>query len=629
MNTLYFDVETYYDQNYSLRNMTTTEYVMDHRFEALGAAVALNDEPSRWVPARDLTAFCDSIDWDNTALVSHNAAFDGAVLSWRFKKRPALYIDTLSMSRALLAHKLRSLALKEVAQHLNLGAKGDTIHQMKGVRAHALEASPGFHAEVAQYANTDNELCRGIFKALKKQFPRDEYALVDMIIRMVCEPKFQLDEGLLAVHLQRVRHEKQALLDRLGFSDPAKLMSNELFAAELVSRGVDPPRKISLRTGAETWAFAKTDQGFKDLANHIDPDVQALVAARLGHKTTIEETRTEKFLRIAHKAGNWTARATWLPIPLRFSGAHTHRLSGSDGMNMQNLPRGGTMRKAMRAPKGYKVVAADLSQIEARIVCWLAGAEMLSVFARGEDPYVYQAQSIGAMTPDMVKGSPEFAQGRQLGKGLVLGCGFGIGGPKFQVTVSNPPYNLKLSLSEAQAAVNAYRSKNPEIPRLWSTLGNALESLALRPSMNGTPARSATRVEVVRGLVYEADGDTVQLRLPSGLYLKYHNLRVEAGQLWFEYNGQRQYIYGGKAAENLVQALARCVIMENALRVKRMTGHWPCLQVHDENVYIVRDEYVEEFMAKLEEGMTARPEWAPDLPVATEIKSGETYGDCK
>lgn len=629
MDLLYFDVETYYDQNYSLRNLTTAEYIMEHRFEALGAAVAINDEPSRWVPAKALTAFCDSIDWDNVALVSHNAAFDGSVLSWRFQKRPALYIDTLSMSRALLAHKLKSLALKEVAQHLGLGAKGDTIHQMKGVRAHALEASPAFHAEVAQYANTDNELCRGIFKALKGKFPRDEYAVVDMVIRMMCEPKFQLDEGLLALHLQRVRHEKQALLDRLGFSDPTKLMSNELFAQELISRGVEPPRKISLRTGAETWAFAKNDQGFKDLASHPDPEVQALVAARLGHKTTIEETRTEKFLNIAHKAGNWVNRAPWLPIPLRVSGAHTHRLSGSDGMNMQNLPRGGTMRKAMRAPKGYKIVAADLSQIEARIVCWLAGAKMLDVFARGEDPYVYQAQSIGALSADTPKGSPEYAQGRQLGKALVLGCGFGIGGPKFQITVRNPPYNLSLSLSEAQAAVNSYRAKNPEIPQLWQILGNALGALALRPAMGGVSARSANRVEIMRGAAYEVVDDTVQLELPSGLHLKYHNLRLEQNQLWFDYNGQRQYIYGGKATENLVQALARCVIMENALRVKRMTDQWPTLQVHDENVYIVKESYAEEFAKQLHEGMTTRPTWAPDLPVATEVKIGDNYGECK
>jgi DNA polymerase len=622
---LYFDAETFYTDEYSLRRMTTVEYIMDPRFEMLGASVAYDDETPRWVSAKNMTAFLASVDWQQVALVSHNTQFDGGVLAFRYGCIPRLYCDTLSMCRALLQHKLRSLALKAVAEFLNLGVKGDTIHQMKGVTARHLEESPAFHKEVAAYANNDNELCRGIFEHLKPIFPKEEFAVVDMVMRMFCEPRIQLDVGQLSVHLQTVRARKRALLDRMGFDDASTLMSNDQFALELTKRGVEPPTKISATTGKTSWAFAKTDPGLKDLTEHDDPDVQALIAARLGHKSTLEETRTEKLIRIGARSQGWRDRAAWCPMPLRYSGAHTHRLSGSDGLNVQNFPRGGTIRKALKAPPGYKFVAPDLSQIEARIVCWLAGAKMLDVFRRGEDPYRYQAIQIGALKPDWGKEHPEFANGRQLGKGLVLGCGFGMGPPKFQLTVAKPPYNMQLTLGEAQTAVYGYRNSNPEIVALWKILQGALDKLA----RHSAGSRSGTRAEITHGMAYEVDGDTVQLLLPSGLHLKYEGLCHAGNGLNFTYAGRLQYVYGGKATENLVQALARCVIMDAAVRVKREVNIWPALQVHDENVYLVPEDKVDLWKPIIRSAMTASPDWAPDLPVETSISIADTYGDAK
>jgi DNA polymerase len=622
---LYFDAETFYTDEYSLRKMTTVEYIMDPRFELLGASVALGDAPVRWVHAKDMTAFLGSVDWGQTALVSHNTQFDGGVLAFRLGRVPRLYCDTLSMARALLQHKLRSLALKAVAEFLNLGVKGDTIHQMKGVTARYLLENPAFHREVEIYANNDNELCRSIFTLLKPHFPKTEFAIVDMVMRMFCEPRIQLDVGMLSVHLQGVKQHKRMLLDRMGFQDATSLMSNDQFAQELLKRGVEPPMKISAVTGKQSYAFAKTDPGLKDLAEHDDPEVQSLVAARLGHKSTLEETRTEKLIRIGSRSQSWAVRAPWCPMPLRYSGAHTHRLSGSDGLNVQNFPRGGTIRKALRAPAGYVFMAPDLSQIEARIVCWLAGAQMLEVFRRGEDPYRYQAIQIGALQPDWGKDHPEFANGRQLGKGLVLGCGFGMGPPKFQLTVAKPPYNMNLTLGEAQTAVYGYRNSNPEIVALWKTLQTALSMLARHPA----GSRLGTYAETVHGLAYEVRDDTVQMLLPSGLHLKYEGLCHTGDGMNFMYAGQKQYVYGGKAAENLVQALARCVIMEAALRVKREINLWPALQVHDENVYLVPEDKVTIYEPIIRASMTASPPWAPTLPVQTSIAIAHTYGDAK
>ena len=141
--------------------------------------------------------------------------------------------------------------------------------------------------------------------------------------------------------------------------------SNPKFAELLIEQGVTPPTKISATTGKETYAFAKTDEGFKELLEHDNPYVQALASARIGNKSTIEETRTENFIQIANRGK--------LPVPLKYAGAVvSHRWSGVDGINLQNLPRTSELRRAICAPVGYKLVASDLSNIELRLAYWFA-----------------------------------------------------------------------------------------------------------------------------------------------------------------------------------------------------------------------------------------------------------------
>src|SRR5262249_52483959 len=135
-------------------------------------------------------------------------------------------------------------------------------------------------------------------------FPTGELEVMDMVLRCAINPKFTLDQALLAEHLARTRADKEALIAAAG-ADRSELMSNEKFAARLRDLGVDPPVKVSLTTGKQTYAFAKTDQGMADLEEHEDPQVQALVAARIGVKTTLEESRTERLLKISHLA--WPA----------------------------------------------------------------------------------------------------------------------------------------------------------------------------------------------------------------------------------------------------------------------------------------------------------------------------------
>jgi hypothetical protein len=395
MRTIVVDVESYYDSEYSLRKMTPVEYILDPRWETIGWAVKDNGAETVWMTDAEFRSYLAGLP-EKVAMVSHNALFDMCVLAWRYDYVPHLMIDTLGMARAWLGHKLKSLALASVAAHLGIGFKGDTVHKVQGMGLAAIKAA-GFYDEYAEYSKTDADLCWTIYRRIVNEgFPVQEILIMDTVLRCAVQPRFVLDQTLLAEHLHSVQSGKQALMDRIGTMDTTGnqsardlLMSNDQFAEALRALGVEPPTKISLTTGKETYAFAKTDAAFIELEEHDNPDVQALVSARLGVKSTIEETRTERLLNISRLT--WPGNATGLmPMPLRYSGAHTHRLSGDWKLNMQNLPSRGNnkIRSALKAPEGHAVVAVDASQIEARIAGWFCGADKLtSAFANKEDVY--------------------------------------------------------------------------------------------------------------------------------------------------------------------------------------------------------------------------------------------------
>jgi DNA polymerase len=418
-----------------------------------------------------------------------------------------------------------------------------------------------------------------------------------------------------------VKAKKEALLARINFSRE-DLMSNDKFAAALITLGVTPPKKTSLTDGKEKWAFSKTDVEFIELEEHEDPDVQTLVSARLGVKTTLEETRTQRFIDLSNL--HWAEGEHWMPIPLRYGGAHTHRLSGEWKMNLQNLPRGGALRRALIAPKGYSVIAPDASQIEARINAWLGGEqELLNDFRNKADIY-------SKFAGEQIFGYPvskQMKKERFLGKTSILGLGYGMGWSKFQATVkiqsrAQIGEEILLEDAEAQRIVKAYRSKYSGIAASWAQLNsNGISALVNGGGFSIGPCEFQKN----------------KITLPSGLHLHYHDLKYDAAKNeWvFTYAGRPKRIYGPKILENITQALARIVVMDAALAIeKRFTSEFDnppglALQVHDELVYIVPDEYVDRAVEIATEEMARPPVWALDLPLASECDIGKNYGEAK
>ena len=624
MDLITLDFETYYDKDYSLKKMTPVEYVLDPRFGVIMLAVKYPGRDPFVLEEHQIQAWLDTLDPNKTCFITHNALFDMCIMAWKYRFIPRLMVDTLGVARAMLGHILRTVSLKAVAIHLNLGFKGDYVGKVIGMRAADIKAA-GMWPGYISYNVNDAVLCEGVYDALVRSgdFPMSEVVFMDTVLRMALQPRFVLDQTALAAHLMNIQTEKQNLIasvTTMGASGKSDLMSNDKFASLLEGLGVEPPMKVSPITGRAAFAFAKTDTDFLELQDHPDPRVQALVAARLGVKSTIEESRTERLLAISRLHWGHLGYAALMPIPLRFSGAHTHRLSGDWKLNMQNLPvrKGNLIRSALTAPPGSKVVAIDSSQIEARLVAWLCGArDLLEQFANKLDPYSIFASFVFGRTITKADKSERF-----LGKTSILGMGFGVGWKKFQNTVKvssleQTGTQIILTDEEANRFVNTYRNVNHQVPTTWRTLNENIRILA-----GGRGSFS----------IGPCDFHASRIRLPSGLDLKYHDLQ-NTGDGWvFSYGGKPRRLYGGALLENIIQALARIIISDASTRIRArlsVLGIHLALQVHDELVYIVPDEFVPAVQAILTQEMDRRPTWAPDLPLASECSYGQTYGDCK
>lgn len=636
MKKLTLDFETYYDKDYSLKKMTPVEYILDPRFECTGLAVKRGRDKAFWVEGDEVEDFFKSEPEDVMA-ISHNALFDMCICYYRYGWVPQMMADTLGISRSLFQAFLRSLSLESVAKYLGLGQKDKgALANVMGMRLAQIRQYPEIYQRFKTYGCEDAEMCWGIFEqtVLAGKFPAMELAVMDAVLRCAVVPQFVINQDKLQLSLAEILQEKEIVLANamlLGVDDAdkkAQLMSNDKFAEILKSLGVDPPTKVSGLTGKETWAFAKQDQDFLDLLEHPSPAVQAVMAARFGHKSTIEETRHQRFINISNLHWPETkvtpgGNLRLMPMPLRVGGAHTHRLSGDWKLNVQNMGRGSTLRSSLEAPPGHVVVAGDESQVEARFVCTLCGQEdMRQQFEDGEDVYRLFASVLFNKLPDDIVKIERF-----IGKQCILGLGFGLGDAKFTKSIPILAWNqmkLKMTYSPAEGkkAVDTYRTRNTAIQATWKLLNTrGIQALLGNGDWKWGPVWF--RKECIE--------------LPNGMFLYYHNLRQEPGGKFglewvFDYGMKKKRLYGGKLLENIVQALARIITMEAAVRVRlrlAKLGIDLALQVHDELVFVVKQEYEAITRKVLEHELKQRPWWLPNIPLDCEVGSGPSYGDAK
>lgn len=643
MHRFTLDFETYYDDAYSLRKMTPVEYILDSRFEVISLSVKQPGKPGFILRPDQIPAFFDILrELPGVVIVTHNALFDACIMAWVYNFVPKLSVCTLSLSRTWWGYKYRNHSLEALCTaDPTLGVKGKEVARMKGLRLGDI-LNMGLWNAYAAYCINDSDIAERIFeKIMAEGFPPGELRVLDMVIRMATVPKFQIAQTELLTHKANIEQDKNNLLAAamtVGANGKPDLMSNDKFAELLSSLGVTPPRKVSPATGRENWAFAKSDKAFTALEDHPDPAVQAVVAARLGHKSTIEETRTQRLINIGNltwpdeylQARGYPQGSRLMPVPLRYGAAHTHRLGGDWKLNPQNFPSRGAinhLKCALIAGAGNTCINTDSSQIEARIVAWLAGEiELLHQFENNLDPYKIFAGKVFGIDTKLVNKEQRF-----LGKTSILGLGFGLGWIKFKEQVrvkslealrlTGQGQELILSDTEAAHIVQTYRQTYYRVPALHRALQNALPILA-----GGWGSYTIGPCTFEHG----------RILLPSGLYLRYENLRqvrtAEGSEWVYDYGGETKRIYGGALLENIVQALARIIVMDAAIRVEDQINPYSlsiALQVHDALAYVVPDTMIPFVGSVLHQEMHRRPSWAPDLPIAAEMHFGPSYGECK
>ena len=647
-NRLIFkDAETFYDSasGYTLKKLTPVEYILDARFELILMAVKegvdgkgyVVDGPDypRWVkdaqPHRALTA---TVNW--------NALFDASICAWRFGYLPGRMLDAMTMTRAIIGHELKSFALANVAKYFKLPPKGDMVQRVDGMRRENI-IQAGMWKQECEYAMHDNELCAAIWQILSQRFPLSEQRLQDLVIRCTVQPRLCLDKKRLYDYYQKVRIEKAKLLTTAGGIERDELMSSAKFAALLESKGVVVEKKVTKPAQAKwdarmaqwaedgskpderpadpvpTPALARTDTFMQSLVQHGDDEIAALAAARLGVKSTLEETRCKRLLQISML--KWPGSTLpWMPVPLRFAGAHTHRLSGDWSLNEQNMKRKSELRYAHLAPKGYEVIVADLGQIECRLNGWICGeTTLLQMFRDKKDPYNALATAIFGYSVDR-KLPEQFVEGF-IGKTGTLGLGFGCGAGRFYSMVLELSYILGIDLGGkwtddlAQTAVDTYREMNPNIRNAWYRLNEIVDRVWFGKQ---SLTHKFGPVTISHGCILG----------PNGLEMRYDRPTMKDGEYFYTYGGKVHRMYGAKMLENIVQFLARIVVMDAALRIFDR-GYRFVLQAHDELVFVVPLENVDNAKKIIHEEMVRPPSWAKDIPLTADVSVGRSYGAAK
>tara|TARA_E500000178_G_scaffold356113_1_gene431724 strand:- start:1778 stop:3583 length:1806 start_codon:yes stop_codon:yes gene_type:complete len=596
LKKLYLDFETYYDSVVNLTKITTVEYVHHEKFKVWGVGVKLEDEQTQWVPGEECADFFAEINWDEIALVCHNTLFDAYILTQYYGHYPHTYYDTAAMARGMNPNE--SSSLKNVSKRLFPNnqemRKGEELINAKGI----VDLPPDIEEEISKYCIQDVDLTYAIFNKLIGNYPIQECKLIDLTVRMFVEPKILLDKKLLTKHQEETKARTEKLIKDSGLTREV-LASQVKFAEHLTSLGLEIPKKKSARTGNMIPAFSKSDIGYIQFCNK-HPEYKHIWEAREAVKSRIEETRAQRMISATNPDGTFS-------VPLRYYAAHTGRFGGFDKLNLQNLPRNSVLRNALQAPDGQYLYVADLSNIEARMLAWLAKeADLIDAFAAGRDVYSEFASEIYGRTITKANKLE-----RYVGKTAILGLGYGMGADKFRYTLKSGSPSVDITDQTALAIVSQYRAKYPNINRLWYACKQLLFSMMNRASQNTNYGPLTVK--------YNA------LELPNGMQLQYPNLMYDKGQFAYMSGSEPIRTYGPRLCENIIQALSRIVIVEQMLNIQELPSVNVVLQVHDEIITVASSLEADKTLDEILAIMKTPPTWCRDIPLDAEGGYNQRY----
>ena len=644
-NYLFIDYETFYSDEYSLRkkDMTYLKFIRHEFFKIQSAFIKRGDGEGVYLKtAGDIEEYLKQQleEYPDTIICAQQVFFDGGIIRYFHNLEFKYALDLPSMSRSIwpndMFHNLDAIA-ERLWPDDQSKRKSDDIAFTKGV----YNWSEEIHERNYLYNKQDTELLAEIVTHfVKNGFPIDVLVQHSIILMMYLKPRFKGDKALLEMHLRETIADQEqklsAAIDHIKKNSnlrgaffvtteernkekfktqksydeayrsvfgmpPMKtkkdlrlmLSSNDKFAMVLQKGfGIDPPMKPSPSKPDEfTYAFGKNDVEFQQLmATHRD--LKVIWEGRMVSKSNQERTRTETFLEYMDLCDGF------IPVPLRPSAAHTHRLGGTEAINMQNLGRNSPLRHALTGGGTHAVNATDSSNIESRMSAVFCGhTEKVELFINNGDPYNDMATTIYGYEVDRKSKTVDHKMQGAVGKATDLGCGYQMGEGRFRSYLNSgplgmPPIYLEDLPEFANMAnpykyiIDVYREKNWPIKDMWWKLQNMLSEM----QYHYCDEEVGGFVRITHECIW----------LPSGLRLHYPDLhRTKEGTMYRNPDGWN-FIFGGKMLENIIQALSAVIILRQMVWVAaylEIVYTWeqaaPALQVHDEivSVFPINEEY--------------------------------------
>lgn len=658
MRCIFIDYETYFNtkDKYTLTKMGPIEYIRDPRFFVQCVGFRINRGQTHVVSYRNgldrqvLNAL--HLDEPGTITVGHNInGFDALILSEHYGIKPYMIVDTISLMNWLGLSRVMSCSHKTLTAALDHGIKQAGTVVSDGKRT-IEEFTPEEWQFFMQYCSDDVTQCSENFYSMLPYVKNpDALKLMSITAKMGTEPAFIPDGSMLKDYVNDLdsaaEQKRQELATFLHFDTVDAMLkairSRKEFPVLLESLGCPCPMKFSEKQGKEIPAISKTDLEFTKLLNHENPQVRALVSARLEHNSSIQKSRSESLLNFSDKP---------IPIMLGVFKAHTGRYTAgnegkSDGLNFQNLskrdPTKLVVREAIKAPEGYKVVACDSSQIEARILAWVSGQnDLVEQFRTGRDPYAEMASKIFGQTAQEIHDGAKdhnnpshnrLKMERNVGKTFVLSAGYGVSAKKASDTLLRNNIKLSENITEherlAQHAHAVYRTASAYIVAFWKYTDQVIRCLASNTAL-GEYGKFGVHNEFSygRALIPCTEINCAYLGLPNGYRLWYPNLRFSEGQMVYDRitHGKPTptRIYGAGGVENICQSYAFMMLGWQACRMADR-GISLKANIHDAWITVVPEDKAEETKRIMEEVMSSVPSWLEGFPVGCEAEIGDDF----
>lgn len=677
------DFEAYWNsKDYTLSKIGPISYIRDSRFSAQLMSYIVTDASTmtydkvRVAEHDNIPAVLAALKLDapDVVTVAHNGnGFDFLILSEIYHVVPRIAIDTMCMERWTGVSRIQNESLKSMTKFFQCGEKVEGTVISDG-RKWPEDFTPDERTAFIQYCRNDTEQCFLSFKAMLPFVTADALLFSSITAKMACNPVLRLDDDMLTAYLNelsdkvtKARNDINRMFMFKSDEDFLKaIRSSASFVKMLELLGRKPPMKYSVaksetkrkKLEAEgktnlseedyavyTPALAKSDLDFVAMASDADERVALLVRTRLENNSSIQRSRAETFHALA-KSGRP------MPVMLNAFKAHTSRYTAgnsegsSDRLNLQNLskrdPSQLTLRKAVQAPEGMALVACDSSQIEARILAYVANeTELVDAFRRGADPYADLAEKIFQIPSEKIhkgakSGDKKLKAYRNVGKVGILSAGYGVGWRKYADTLLRQGVRLSSDIDQhyemAHHAHNVYRASNPNIVAFWDTCQTVIKALYLGYSGEfGGPNDNIFRYSVAP--ICGRD-DVPTIIGPNKYTLRYFKLSCEVS----EKNNREEYyytrvkgkselktkIYGGALAENLCQYLAFALLQWQACRMTEQ-GIRLIANIHDSFLAICPEDEAEHTKSVMESCMSSVPDWLGDFPVACEAEIGKDY----